>query len=176
MFSIPILCSPFPSQAAISDQQDDFQLLVLAVVQRAVVQREVISGFKDVEKFSPLYSVLKLTVTPLCKDLSWLQSPTTKQSFCWGVVASFCQSFPITNKHFEWIHSYASVITCLGSIYMSYCKWKKLPEDKCLLSADEYPQEIVHSEHIMKYVLNLPLCGVHVSMNRCVWLMLALCS
>ena len=69
MLSILILCSPFlPSQAAISDQQDDFQLLVLAVVQRAVVQREVISGFKDVEKFSPLHSVLNLTVTPLCKD------------------------------------------------------------------------------------------------------------
>ena len=150
---------PFPSQAAISHQQDDFQLLVLAVVQRAVVQREVISGFKalQVEKFSPLYSVLNLTVTPLCKDLSWLQSPTKEQSFCWGIVASFCQSFPITNKHFEWVHSYAPVITCLGSIYISYCKWKKLPEDKCLLSADEYPQEIVHSEHIKKYGVNLPL-------------------
>ena len=146
---------PFPSQAAISDQEDDFQLMVLAVVQRAVVQREVISGFKDV--FSPLHSVLDLTVTPLCKDLSWLQSPTKKQSFCWGIVASFCQSFPIAKKRFEWVHSYAPVITCLGSIYMSYCMWKKLPEDKCLLSADEYPQEIVHSEHIKKYGVNLPL-------------------
>ena len=139
------------SQAAISNQRDEFQQLVLGVVQREVVPEIKEDQFKN----GPLCSVLREVVTTLSDDLSWLQATTIKQNFYWGIVASCCEKIPITTKNFEWFHLYESVITCLGSIYNSYCTEKNLPEYKCLLSAKEFPQEVAHSpsEDIKKYEL-----------------------
>lgn len=138
-------------QGAISDQQDEFQQLVLAVVQRGVIPDIKALQGEEFVSSSSLYSMLHLTVTILCKDLSWLQALSMKQQFCWGIIASCCAKIPISEKHLEWVLLYESVITCLSRIYNLYCTWKELPKDKCLLSADEYPQETVHSEDIKKY-------------------------
>lgn len=110
---------------------------------------------------SPLYSVLDEIVTTLCSDLGWLRVPTTKQNFRWGIIASCCEKIPITKKKIDWVHTYECVMTCLGKIYNSYFKGKELPEEKCLLSADEFPEEITQSpsDHIRKYectILLLP--------------------
>ena len=157
-----VLCSAFflplsflpshSSQAAISDRRDEFQQLVLGVVQREVVPEiKALQGEKTIS--SPMYGVLHVTVTTLCKDLSWLQALTTKQRFCWGIIASCCGKIPVAKEQFDWIHSYKFLITHLGYIYTSYCAGKKLPEQKCLLSAESFPQEIAHSpsEDIKKY-------------------------
>lgn len=143
------------SQDTISDQPDEFQQLVLIVV-----QREVIPDFKalQVEKFasnSSLCSALWEVVNTLCKDPTCFQASTSKQNFCWGIITSCCEKIPICNEHFEWVYLYKSVITCLGKIYISYCKRKNLPGDKRLLPAEGYPQEVVHNppEHIKKYDL-----------------------
>ena len=121
-----------------------------------MVQKEVVPEFKDLrgEKAisSPSYDALHVTVDTLCKDLTWLQTLTTKQQFCWCIVASCCGEIPVSEEQFDWIHLYRVLITHLGSIYNSYCAQKKLKEEKCLLSA-EFPQEIAHSpsEDIRKY-------------------------
>ena len=152
--------SPLPpsisSQNTISDQPDEFQQLVLIVV-----QREVIPDFKalQVQEFvsgSLLYSALSEVVNTLCKSPTCLQAPTTRQNFCWGIIASCCEKIHIVSEDFEWVDLYKSAITCLGKIYVSYCKQKNLPEDKRLLPAEGYSQEITHnpSEHIKKYDLN----------------------
>ena len=136
-----------------SDQWDEFQQLVLAVI-----QREVIPDVKALqrEKFipsSPLYGLFQEMVNTLSQDFSWLLSLTVKQSFYWGIIASCCEKIPVTEKNFEWVHLYELVIKWLGNIYNSYCEWKKLQEDKCLLSEDGFPQEITlgPSENIKKY-------------------------
>ena len=146
------LFSPCPSsifQRAISDHQDVFQHLVLAVVQ---------TGFKSLPKMSfisstSLHSALHLTVTTLCKDFSWLKVLSTKQSFCWCIIASCCENIPIAKEQFGWVQLYEHVIACLVNIYNSYCKRKKLTESKCPLLTDGFPQEITHSpsDNIRKY-------------------------
>jgi len=140
------------SQAAISDRRDEFQQLVLEVVRREVVPEvKDMQGEKTIA--SPLYSVLHVAVTTLCMDLSWLQVLTTKQRFCWGIIASCCKKIPVAKEQFDWVHSYKFVITHLGYIYNSYCAGKKLSEKKCLLLAEGFPKEIAHSpsEDIRKY-------------------------
>lgn len=151
-FSLPLSSSFLSSQGAISDRRDEFQQLVLAVVQREVVPEiKALQGEKTIS--SPMYSVLHVTVTTLCKDLSWLQALTTKQRFCWGIIASCCGKIPVAKEQFDWVHQYKFLITHLGYIYNSYCAGKKLPEEKCLLSTESFPQEIAHSpsEDIRKY-------------------------
>ena len=140
------------SQNAISDQWDEFQQLVLAVI-----QREVIPDVKALqrEKFissSPLYTLFQEIVTTLSQDLSWMQALTVKQNFYWGIIASCCEKIPISEKHFGWVHLYELVIKWLGNIYSSYCKWKELSEEEGLLSAERFPIEITHghSEHIKR--------------------------
>ena len=140
------------SQAAISDQRDEFQQLVLEVV-----LREVVPEVKDLQRdtiSSPFYGVLHVTVTTLCKDLSWLKALTPKQRFCWGIIASCCGKIPVTKEQFDWVQSYRFVITHLGYIYNSYCAGKKLPEEKRLLLAEGFSNEITYipSEDIRRYM------------------------
>ena len=137
-------------QDAISNQQDEFQQLVLMVV-----EKEVVPGFQTLQEgsvsSSPMYSVLQLIVTTLCKDFTWLQAPSIKQQFCWSIVTSCCVKIPITKEDFMWAYLYNSAITCLADIYNSYCKWKVIPKHP--LSAEGYSQDIVHisSDNIRKY-------------------------
>ena len=145
---------PSFSKDAISDQQDEFQQLVLTVIQMEMVpERKVLQE----EKFttSPLYTVLREIVTMLGRDISWLQSTTTKQKFWWGIIASCYEKIAITKEQFEWVQLYESVITCVGEIYCLCYNNKQLQGEKCLLSADGFPQEIalIPSANIKKYEL-----------------------
>ena len=141
---------------AISDQHDVFQQLVLTVIQMEIVPER--KSLQE-EKFSssPLYSVLWEIVIMLGRDISWLQSLTTKQNFCWGIIASCYEKIPITKQQFEWVQLYESVIACVGGIYYSCYNYKQLQEEKCLLSADGFPQEItvIPSDNIRKYEFTL---------------------
>ena len=157
LFPSPLSSPPFlpslSSQAAISDRHDKFQQLVLEVVRREVVPEiKDLQGEKSIS--SPMYGVLHVTVTTLCRDLSWLQILTTKQRFCWGIIASCCERIPVAKEQFVWVNLYKFVITHLGYIYNSYCAGKKLPEEKCLLSAEGFPQEIAYSpsEDVRRYM------------------------
>ena len=140
------------SQGAILDCQDEFQQLILQAV-----QREVVSEFKNLQGektiSTPLYSVLHVVVTTLCKNFSWLKAITPKQQFCWGIVASCCEKIPVLKDRLDWVNLYNYLITHLGYIYKSYCAWKKLPEEKCLRLLEGFPEEIAHSpsEDIRKY-------------------------
>ena len=95
-----------------------------------------------------------MTVTTLCKDLSWLKALTPKQQFCWGIIASCCGKIPVTKEQFDWVYSYKYLITHLGYIYNSYCAGKMLSEEKSLLSAEGFSNEIAYSpsEDIRRYM------------------------
>ena len=132
-------------QNAISGQRDEFQQLVLMVVEKVI--SDLPTPQEGSVSSSPMYSVLELTVTTLCKDPSWLQSLSMKQQFCWGIVTSCCGKIPITKEHFMWAYLYNSAITCLAGIYNSCCEQKGKT-----VSAEGYSQDIAHSSSdIRKY-------------------------
>ena len=131
-------------QNAISGQRDEFQQLVLMVVEKVI--SDLPTPQEGSVSSSPMYSVLQLIVTTLCKDPSWLQAPSIKQQFCWGIVTSCCGKIPITKEHFMWAYLYNSAITCVADIYNS-CK-----KTKCPLPAEGCSQDIAYSSsHIRKY-------------------------
>ena len=144
------------SKDAISDQHDEFQQLVLTIIQMEMVPE---SKVLQEEKFttSLLCTVLQEIVTMLGRDISWLQFLTTKQNFCWGIIASCYEKITITKEQFEWVQLYESLITCVGEIYHLCYNNKQLQEEKCLLSADGFPQEItlIPSDNIRKYELTV---------------------
>lgn len=132
-------------QSVISEDRDEFQQLVLAVVQKEVIpELKDLQGAESVSN-ATLHSVLREMVSTLWKDLSWLQALTTKQQFYWGIVASCCGKIPITAKQLDWVHTYGFFIKQLGYMYTAYCREKKLTPKQCFLSADALPQEIVDS-------------------------------
>ena len=147
-------------QGAISNQRDEFQQLVLEVV-----EKEVIPDFRALQEksvsYCPMYSVLQLIVTTLCKDLSWLQTLSLKQQFCWDIVTSCCGKIPITKEHFMWAYLYNSAITCLAGIYNSYCKWNG--KTKHLLSTEGYSQDIARSpsDNVRRYEM-IVICNTLV--------------
>ena len=141
-------------QKASSEQWDKFQPLVLAVIQKEVIPELRSLQGQNFLSSPQLKSLLDWIVTTLCEDpASSLQALTAKQQFCWGIVACCCGKIPIAKDQLEWVDLYGFIIQHLGSIYSSYCKRKKLPKDKLLLSAESLPHEITHStsENIRKY-------------------------
>eukprot|EP00731_Ephydatia_muelleri_P026808 Em0018g908a len=138
-----ILCS-------ISEQLDDFQQLILTVLQKEVIPevRVLQSGEHSAQE------VLSTASTKLQKDLSWIQALNPQQTFCWGIVAACCQktSTSITTDSFDWVHSCDYIVSQLGQIYVFYCNGKKLPESERILS-DPLPQDIVslHSDDVCKF-------------------------
>ena len=164
-----LLCVHF-LQKAISEQRDEFQQLLLSVLQKvglwqsAAVTRWVGIAVRTVS-FLPLQEVvpeikalqgskavvdnnllvvLNIVVDTLCQDLSWLQALTTRQRFCWGIVACCCSKIPISSDHFEWTHTFSYIISQLGHIFHAYCSSKDLPEDERVLSSKPL-QDILHS-------------------------------
>ena len=132
------------------------------VVQREVVPKvKALQGQKSISS-DKLYLVLQQMVTMLSQDLSWMQALTAKQTFCWSIVASCCVKIPVTVDQF---HLYGCIMACLGCIYNSYCNGKNLPEDKCMLFAEEVSQEITN---VRKYEYtavfsmspSIVLCGI----------------
>ena len=68
-------------------------------------------------------------------DLSWLTSLSTKQYFCWKVIATCCSKMMVYKGDLEWAYSYSSFLTTseLGHVYRSFCKSKNLLFGQCLI-------------------------------------------
>ena len=110
-------------------------------LQEVVPEIKALQGSKAVAD-NNLHPVLHFAVNTLRKDLTWLQALTTRQRFCWGIVANCCSKIPISSDQFDWADSYSYVISQLGQIFYSYCSSKQLPEDERVLS--NKPPEDVH--------------------------------
>ena len=122
-----------------------------------MVQREIIPESKALQGTqtitnNSLHSALQLTVPHLRGDLSWLQDLSTKQRFCWGLVAACCAKIPVAQDHFDWVHSYSYVIGQLGYLFTTYCTARKLGDEEKILSK-AFPREIARSrsDDIRKY-------------------------
>jgi hypothetical protein len=130
-----------------------------------VLQKEVIPEFKVLQAVgtatgagdggmgSSFQSVLEGAVTTLVKDLSWLKELTTKQKFCWGLVAACCSKINIGRDNLDWVHSYDKVLKKVVNIYTVYCNGRRLTESQCII-IEQLPEEVAKHpvEDIKKYV------------------------
>lgn len=110
----------------------------------------VIPGFKKIQDFDSdaakdYRGVLDIVVNHLCTNLEWLQALTTKQKFCWRIVASYCSKISIGS--FDLANSCSQVIAILGRIYYTYCTAHvmKLACDENVIITEELPMEIQHN-------------------------------
>ena len=141
------------TQNAISDERDEFQLLILTIL-----HQEVIPEFKALQELESnsarnFRAVLKYSIDYLRRDLGWLQALTAKQAFCWGLVTSCCSRVRVVPDHFEWLHNYSYVISELSKIFNAYCTGKKLSEEESVI-VNVFPEdvELNHSDDVKRSV------------------------
>lgn len=139
-------------QKHISDGIDDFQWLVLNILcQEMILDLRTIHNMKIYfEDFKDLLA--NNLVTFLCFDhCSWLVTLSTKQKFCWVILATCCSKITISYDDFGWARRYRSIIheLDLGRVFLNYCKEKKLSKENCII-ASKLPKEITShpSEHL----------------------------
>ena len=130
-------------QSCIDEDHNNFQRLILGVLQKEVIPEIQV----------PISS-LDGPVNTLSKDLSWLKELTTKQKFCWGLVAACCSKINIRRENLDWVHSYdIEVLKKVGYIYMVYCSGRKLTESQCVI-IEQLPEEVAKhpNEDIRRYI------------------------
>lgn len=117
-------------QDSISDERNEFQGLVLAVLQDEIVPEFKILRGKQSPSATVKY-VLTKSVTELCKNLNWLTSVSPKQAFYWRIVTTLSSQIPVTADSFSWIEYYDYLINKLCNIY-KYYRSIQGPEEKIL--------------------------------------------
>ena len=134
-------------QDSISDERDEFQGLVLAVL-----QEEIVPKFKIVRGIQPLSAIvkdiLKKSVTELCSNLNWLTSISSKQGFYWRIVATLTSQIPVTVDSFGWIHDYDYLINQLCNIYKCCCNGQMIPGPEERMYQDQLPLMITQDKYI----------------------------
>ena len=113
-------------QASISEEQDDFQQLILGVLQKVFIPEFKV--LQDIDKAAGInfQVVLQEVLNTLCKDLSWTRVLTMKQKFCWRLVAACCSEVNISPEDLNWVHSYGKLLQLVGRIFNVYCNERKL--------------------------------------------------
>ena len=131
-------------QESISEERDEFQGLVLAVLQKEVVPDfRILRGelsFSD----PTVECVVTNSVTELCRDPIRVTCLSPKQTFYWGIVATFSSKIPVTVESFSWIQDYNYLINQLCHIYKFYCNEQGIPEQK----EKQFPPFITDSNDI----------------------------
>ena len=151
-----IIIVTFYLQTLISEKRDKFQELILRVL-----YQEVIPEFKVLQdldsnkgKTGQLFkAIIKYSIDYLCKSLSWLQGLTTKQTFCWGLVASSSSRVHVTAENFDWLRNYSYVISELGKLFNNYCTRKKLSDNQSVI-VNSLPDDIAKSccDDVTRYI------------------------
>lgn len=144
-------------QASISEEQDDFQQLILGVLQKEFIPESKVLHNIDKAAGTNFQVVLQGAVNTLCKDLTWTRSLTMKQKFCWGLVAACCSKIKISREDLDWVHSYGKLLQLVGYVFNVYCSGRKLMG----IIIEQLPQEIETSlsEDIQWYIICTYMCA-----------------
>lgn len=129
-------------QDSISDERDEFQLLVLDVLCCEVVPELKTTHHEGVD--NNFRTLLNKSVHLLKYNLNWLTTLSAKQRFCWGILATCCSKISISTQNFNWVHLYTSIFSNdmkLGVVFCTYCTGKSLPTDQCNM-AIQLPDDI----------------------------------
>lgn len=111
-----------------------------------VLRREVVPELRTLHKEldTNFTSLLQESVRLLRTNLSWLTAFSTKQRFCWGILATCCAKIAISVESFDWVHHYSAIIQDLdlSLVFNTYCTGKKLGSDQRII-ADKLPDDIL---------------------------------
>ena len=135
-------------QESISSERDEFQALVLAVLQKEVVPKLKMLQGKESLSDATVKGVLTKSVTELCKNLNWLTSLSPKQGFCWGIVATCSSKIPVREDSLLWLQDYDYLINQLCHVYKAYCNGQELRGEEERLLKDELPANVKHYDDI----------------------------
>ena len=137
-------------QDAISEDKDEFQELILEVL-----HHELIPEFRTLQTLETgtrvniknFKAVLLHSVNILLKNLFSLSS---KQAFCWGIVASCCSRIHTSSENLEWFRNYSYVISVLGKIFNAYCTERKRTDCQCVIIESLPPDICAHPSDLAK--------------------------
>ena len=121
-----------------------------------VLCREVVPDLRTHmgQELDPNFKNLMQEIIHLLKgDLNWLTSLSTKQHFCWSILATCCFKMVVNKDNLEWVHLYGSVITSLelGLVFHSYCTSKKLsPEERVIINELPHDVQAQQSEDLQR--------------------------
>ncbi len=103
-------------------------------------------------KKTGLKDSLNYSIDYLCKSLSWVQSFTAKQRFCWGLIASSSSCVDVTAENCDWLQNYSDVISELGKLFNTYSIEKKLSNNHRVI-INSLPDDIAtsHCVDITRY-------------------------
>ena len=136
-----------------SEEHDDFQQLIVSMLQKEIipefqaVRTGAVVGFK-------FQSVLEGAVKTLVRGLSLQQELTTKHKLCWSLVAACCSKVNIARENLDWLCNHGSVLEMGGHIYTVYCSIRMLTEDQCNI-IEQLPEEVAYhpNEDIKRYTV-----------------------
>lgn len=136
----------------ISSARDEFQGLVLAVLQKEVVPEfKILQGEESLSN-AAVQGILKSSVTELCRNLNWLTSLSPKQGLCWGIVATFCSKIPVKVESLNWIQDYEYLLHQLCHIYKAYCNGQGIRGEEQRRLKEDLPLDVRHYPDIRTYV------------------------
>ena len=62
-------------------------------------------------------AIIEKSLKELCQNFNWeVAAVSTKQSFCWGVVARFCVKVPLEGDHLQWLKENLYIVNQLCRI------------------------------------------------------------
>ena len=140
-----------------SDQRNEFQLLVLNMLCVELVPEPLRGRKVDVKFKALLLKSVSLLNQDLCR-LGRLTSISTKQEFCWGVLATCCSKIIISKDNLYWVEDYSALIrdVDLGLIFKT-CGEKgiiKLPDQIKSTDLDRCVVKSTIHDYAFMYVCN----------------------
>lgn len=121
-----------PSQKTVSEERDDFQAIIVEVIYGVIIpdpkvlQELEFNPGSDSENFK---AILEMSYRHLRKNRTWLQEPSTKQTFCWGIVTSCCSRITIVHEHFQWL-KYRFIVMQLCKIFTVCLDHNEISKDR----------------------------------------------
>ena len=121
-------------QRCISNNKNEFQLLLLEVLHIDVVQK-----MKTMKVDNNFKSALKESIKQL-KNLELCAVVSNQQTFCWAILSACCSRVKVSSENSAWAEHYYNDRLDLGAVFSVYCKEKKLTDDECIIIT-ELPDE-----------------------------------
>lgn len=122
-------------QSSISNQNDEFQCLVVDVL-----HREIVPDIVNISRGNKSFKKLLSKSIKFLKSLKWVTVTTVsnRQKFCWGILATCCSKINVSTENADWANHFCSVFTDLnlGTIFSAYCKEKNLVNGQCIITAN----------------------------------------
>ena len=120
----------------ISGEMNGFQYFVMKIL-----YFDLMPELTNARNDGHFKALLRKSVESLKNDLTWLNTFSAKQWFCWNILSICCSKITVSKDNFDWVqHYFISEDLNLGLVYNSYCTCNLLPSNRRHITA--LPPEI----------------------------------